>query len=313
MFARIACRLLCLLVIGLDIASGEAPSPGQVPGSARFSDPLASGGRGPSMQALPAADLWTGTLAALWRNDVRPPAKVRVAHPLAVGVTEITVGDFRRFVSATGHVVEPGCWYHGPEEIWRFDPAADWRRPGFPQDDTHPVTCISWYDARAYLRWLSSETGAVYRFPTESEFEWFAGDGVETSAARLCGIANGADDNSGFSYRNHACTDGQRYTAPVASYAPNAHGLFDTRGNVWEWTEDCWLAGTGSWWYDFVSAPADGGAWRGGQCDAHPTRGGSYISSVANLEITTRRPAPAGYRYNTVGLRVVREMDAGPR
>lgn len=304
-------RRLCALALGAQIvwaASAWAAPPSVAPS---ITDRLASGGDAPAMVVVAAHELWTGTLSALWRNDTRALLHVRLRAPLAVARTEVTVGQFRAFITASGWRVESGCWHHGDDQVWRFEPARSWDAPGFPQDDTHPVTCVSWYDARAYVRWLSRETGFDYRLPSESEFEAYAAaphEAREARAAAVCAQANGADTSSPLSYHNPACSDGQRYTAPVASYAANGWGLYDARGNVWEWSEDCSITGIRGWWYALFSASDDGAAWHAKDCDVRVSRGGSWISSAANLAPSARWRSPPGYRMTTVGIRPVRSL-----
>ena len=124
---------------------------------------------------------------------------------LAMGRYEVTVGEYRAFVSATGGT--------GDDE---------WRDHGvFRQTDRHPVVYVSWDDARAYVGWLSRTTGATYRLPTESEWE-------RAAAGSPVGVGCAADNNI------------DTGTCPVGSHGANPAGLSDMLGNVWEWTSDCW-------------------------------------------------------------------------
>ena len=123
---------------------------------------------------------------------------------LALGRYEVTVGEYRAFVSATG----------GTGNDW-------WRDPGFPQTDRHPVVDVSREDAQAYVSWLSRRTGATYRLPSEAEWER-AASGSRPGCDRL---GRGTEPDG---------------TCPVGGYGSNAAGLSDMVGNVWEWTSDCW-------------------------------------------------------------------------
>ena len=126
---------------------------------------------------------------------------------LALGRYEVTVGEYRAFASATGAGAEDCI---GGES---------WRDPGFSQTDRHPVVCVSWDDAQAYVSWLSRTTGLLYRLPTAAEWE----RGASGSQPGCYG------DRTGLG------------TCPVGSYgAANASGLSDMVGNVYEWTADCW-------------------------------------------------------------------------
>ena len=132
---------------------------------------------------------------------------------LAMGRYEVTVGEYRVFVSATGRVAD-WCSTIGDGE------GDSWRNPGFPQTDRHPVTCVNWNDAQAYVSWLSRRTGATYRLPTEAEWERAAA-GSQPGCDRL-GRGTRPDG-----------------TCPVGTNGTNAAGLSDMIGNVWEFTSAC--------------------------------------------------------------------------
>ena len=127
---------------------------------------------------------------------------------VALGQYEVTVGEYRAFASATG-LGAADC------------DGNSWRNPGFPQTDHHPVTCVSWDEAQAYVSWLSRQTGAPYRLPTEAEWERAAA--ASPPGCDRLGRGTGRDG-----------------TCPVGQYGTNAAGLSDMIGNVWEWTSDCW-------------------------------------------------------------------------
>ena len=237
---------------------------------------------------------------------------VVVPRPIAVARTETTVASFRRFAQATGIRIESGCWYHTLDQEWKLVQKATWSAPGFTQAESHAVVCVAFEDAQAYAAWLSAETGTRYRLPTESELEYFNRAGHDGSygfdVARvtdLCISANGADLSSHFTYAN-PCVDGYEFTSPVGTYPANAFGLYDTTGNVWELTSDCWTSD-----YERVirhylriaSTIRVGGS----ACSTrHVVRGGSFLSSPDNLQIAKREIE--GYRSTRTGFRVVRDL-----
>ena len=141
---------------------------------------------------------------------------------LALGRYEVTVGEYRAFVSATGGTGNDG-----------------WRDPYFPQTDRHPVVNVSWDDAQAYVSWLSRRTGATYRLPSEAEWER-AASGSQPGCDRL---GRGTQPDG---------------TCPVGGHGANAAGLSDMVGNVWEWTSDCGEGDCGrrvlrgGSWYNFA-------------------------------------------------------------
>ena len=135
-----------------------------------------------------------------------PEMVVLAGGGLAMGRYEVTVGEYRAFVSATGGT---------GNDSWRD-------HDSFPQTDRHPVTFVSWDHAQVYVSWLSRRTGATYRLPTEAEWERAA-----------AGSQPGC-------YAYGSGGTGNRGTCPVGTYGSNAAGLSDMVGNVWEWTSDCW-------------------------------------------------------------------------
>ena len=162
-----------------------------------------------------------------------------------LGKYEVTVGEFRRFIKASGYKTEAeqkdGCYFWDGE--WKQDADKHWRSPGFEQNDDHPVACVSWNDALAYIEWLNKQTGKNYQLPTEAEWEYAARAGTTTARywgeeadVKACRYANVADKGHGSSEPNFPCDDGYKYTAPVGRFEPNAFGLYDMLGNLWEWS-----------------------------------------------------------------------------
>ena len=237
-----------------------------------------------------------------------PQHPVVIAYPLGMGVYEITVGEFREFVDTTPHK-SAGCTIY--DGSWQERPELNWNNVGYTQTSTHPVACVSWRDARDYTAWLSKKTGQKYRLPSESEWEYAARAGArprdvpgkDTEAA--CTSANVADNSAAQQYpgwKVHPCSDGYVYTAPVGSFATNGFGLYDMLGNVFEWVQDCWHP-------DYRGAPSDGSAWLKGDCTQRDMRGGSWFTAPARVSVATRNRFEESYRSNSVGFRLVREIE----
>ena len=175
--------------------------------------PAASGSRvsgapAPAFGTAAGGDVRRGP-GEVFRDCAECPEMVVLAGGnLAMGRYEVTVGEYRAFVSATGGTGNDRWRDHGR----------------FRQTDRHPVVSVSWEDARAYVGWLSRTTGATYRLPTESEWERAA-----------AGLPTGCGN------RRDAFYDGSgEGTCEVGTNGTNAAGLSDMVGNVWEWTSDCW-------------------------------------------------------------------------
>lgn len=222
-----------------------------------------------------------------------PRHRASVAHAFALGVYDVTVTQYGRFVEATGYSpVNPRC---------------NWRHPtahGNPLNQTgdEPVVCVSWNDATAYVRWLSITTGHTYRLPTETEWEYAARAGSQS--ARPWGPD--ADPNRANTGAEACCgprtSGGDRwlYTSPVGSFPPNAFGLFDMIGNVWQWTQDC-----GSADYAKPTAPpADPSS-----CETRIARGGGWFHPPSMARSAARVADSADRRVADIGFRVARTMD----
>ena len=242
----------------------------------------------------------------------RPQHSVTVPG-FALARTELTRGEWRRFVEATGHV-STGCMVFGDLTPNAGSSTISWSSPDIPQTDAHPVVCVSWADAQAYAAWLNLQVpGAPYRLPSEAEWEYAARAGTQTAfswgadAADGCGFANGKD-RSGAQVQPAAspalsCDDGYGYTAPVASYQANAFGLWDMTGNVNELVQDCGSA-------DYAGAPTDGSARKsadGGPCIDVVSRGGSWASSPQNLRVANRGVAFPNAKGVVTGFRLARD------
>ena len=137
-------------------------------------------GHCPAMVAVPAGRFTMGSPSSEEGryDDEGPQHRVTFDSPFAVGVHEVTRGEFGRFVSATGRSIGD-CWIWEDDE-WNKDSGLSWRSPGFSQSDSHPVVCVSWDDAKAYASWLSRETGEEYRLLSEAEWEYVARAGTTT-------------------------------------------------------------------------------------------------------------------------------------
>jgi formylglycine-generating enzyme required for sulfatase activity len=248
----------------------------------------------------------------------QPARTVTVARAYAIGRTEVTRGQFARFVAATGWKPDGPCGFlaDGPSNRWEADTAHDWRNPGFAQTDAHPVVCVNLADARDYARWLSAETGRHFRLPSNTEWEYAARAGTTAAqwwgkrpAAETCRYASVAGSERARAHNGGVldpekffpCDDGYVETAPVASFKPNPWGLYDMIGNVWEWTEDCLNA-------DQKGAPGDTSARITGDCASHIDRGSSWTNSPKYVRSAAQHPDLVGARNTVLGFRLVEDL-----
>ena len=224
-----------------------------------------------------------------------------IPRPFAVGRFELTRGEFRAFAEATGFAPPPGCYVRTP--AWRLDEHLSWQAPGYPQDDRHPVACVSFDDAKAYVAWLSGRTGESYRLLTDAEWHFIASspDVPEERGAAQCRFANGADQTARDAEPGWAvadCSDGYRYTAPVGSFAATGPGLNDLFGNLWEWVDSCEPDFSGT---TPVFRPCDSAAPR-------ILRGGSWSDRPEMLALDARILSPPHVRDQIAGVRIAREV-----
>jgi len=263
----------------------------------------------PALTVLPAGRFQQGSDAVTDGSAPfeKPLHWVAIGQAFAMSTNDVTVDEFRAFISMTGREMR-GCDIYDGE--WRPKPENNWENPGFVQTGSHPVTCASWEDAQAYAGWLSSKTGHRYRLPTASEWEYAAragGSAVqpwESNAAAACASANVADASAAREFPGwtvFSCDDGYINTAPVGSFKANAFGLNDMLGNVFQWTEDCWHS-------DYSGAPVDGRARTDGDCAQRELRGGSWFSTPAYVRANYRNHFAANYRTSSVGIRLVRDL-----
>ena len=280
------------------------PAPGGT-----FTEELRSGGEGPQMIVLPAGSFRMGCLSNddVCFDDEKPAHEVRIAAAFALSKHEATRREFSRFAAATGYLTSGSCTTYERGK-WEDRSGWDWRNPGFQQTDTHPVVCVSWRDAVAYVAWLSRETGQEYRLPSEAEWEYAARAGSAAwwyfgnDASELCRYGNHADSSTSISWRNEDCSDGVgARTASVGAYGANRFGLYDMHGNVWEWVRDCW---NGS----YAGAPSEGEAWELGDCGKRVLRGGSWFDYPAALRAANRYGNSTGSRGYNGGFRVARTL-----
>jgi formylglycine-generating enzyme required for sulfatase activity len=261
----------------------------------------------PVMTAIPAGSFTMGSPAREpGRFDAEGPQHPVSVRAFALGKFPVTNEEFLIFLRATGYQPKPcdpilGLTWESPGRGLAYP-------PGTVQPPRAPASCLSWTDAEAYLTWLNGKVhgrppaagGNPYRLPSEAEWEYAARAGSATARWWGEGIGAGNANCNGCGSK----WDGKEI-ADVGNFRPNAFGLHDMLGNVWEWTADCWNE-------SYVGAPKDGGAWTSGDCSRHVLRGGSWANIPVFVRSAARVKGDAGGRefdYSIyAGFRVARTL-----
>jgi formylglycine-generating enzyme len=287
------------------------------------------------LAAVPAGDFLMGAPDSddLARKDEKPQHRVRISQPFFLGAREVTVAQFRTFVTATGFKTaaesdgKGASGYDAALRGFEYDsPRYSWRNPGYPQDDKHPVVNVNWHDARAFCEWLSKKEGRRYRLPTEAEWEYACRAGT---AKRFTGgdapeglrpIANLGDQSLAKRWDTATVKrygldpkvisfqpwdDGHAFTAPVGSFKPNAFELYDMLGNVGELCGD-WYQG--DYYRESPAVDPKGPAKKRG---GHVVRGGTFLNGTSLVRATSRVECRDGYRNYVIGFRVL--LEAGKK
>jgi formylglycine-generating enzyme required for sulfatase activity len=247
---------------------------------------------GPEMVVVPAGSFLMGSPEnELERGDSEGPQHpVTIARPFGVGRHAVKRGEFAAFVKDTGYESEG-------ETLWRD--------PGFPQDDNHPVVCVNWEDATAFVAWLSDKAARNYRLLTEAEWEYAARAGSTAPFWWGSTITPAQANYDGTHVYGSTGLEGEyrEQTVAVGDFSANPWGLHQMHGNVLEWCEDVWHD-------NYDGAPSDGAAWlQGGSAFSRVVRGGSWVSFPQDIRSAFRAKASAALRIDNLGFRVARTLN----
>ncbi len=252
----------------------------------------------PHLARIPGGDFLMG--AADGEADERPVHRVHVSE-FFIGRFPVTNDEYARFVRATGHpapsvTVLPMIAAGGRDSIFReFAAPYVWQDAEPPQGcGNHPVVLVRYDDATAYCAWLSASLGRRYRLPTEAEWERAARGGVDGTRFPW----GDAIDQSHGNYLVDPAAKRQRGTRPTGTYPPNAFGLSDVIGNVWEWVSD--------WYSPDYYGQGEAQNPRGLATGAlRIVRGGSWVTDdVAMLRSAYRHKVPPDTYTYSIGFRV---------
>ncbi|HGN0696087.1 TPA: formylglycine-generating enzyme family protein, partial [Pseudomonas aeruginosa] len=215
----------------------------------------------PEMVVLPAGSFTMGTPddEVGRQPDEGPLHDVTFAKPFAISRYQVTAGELDAYLKATGVKLADGDTRPGRECIAG--------KPRYQQGPRQPAVCVDYNDVKNYAAWLSKKTGKHYRMLSEAEREY----GARAGSAGPFPFP--FDEGKEYSIAKHANTygasDGYNFTSPVGSFPPNAFGVYDMHGNVYEWVADCW--------HDhYNGAPSDGSAWMEDKCELVQIRGNDW-------------------------------------
>jgi formylglycine-generating enzyme required for sulfatase activity len=238
----------------------------------------------PALVAVPAGEFMMGSpTSELFRGA---EAQHRVTVPaFAIGKYEVTFDEWEACVA------DGGCGGFKPDD-------QGWGR------GKQPVIGVSFDDAQAYIAWLNKTTGKHYRLPSESEWEYAARAGATTAFSFGNSITSEQANYDGSTgYNGAAAGPNRQKTLPVGSFPPNAFGLYDMHGNVWEWVEDCWSD-------EYTAAnPSDGKPFLGADCSGRVMRGGSWEDYAGDIRAAARVGSNREDQTWSDGFRVARDMD----
>jgi formylglycine-generating enzyme required for sulfatase activity len=203
-----------------------------------------------------------------------PQHEVTIAKPFAVGRTEVTFAQWDACVAAGAcRNVGDSTWGRGER----------------------PVINVGWRDAQQYVEWLAKMTGKPYRLPSEAEWEYAARAGTTTRFS--FGDAAAELGRYAWYFKNS-----DRKSQAVGTKAPNAFGLYDMHGNVYEWVADPWHE-------NYENAPSDGSVWRDNATpNRHVARSGSWFFDAKNLRSASRVGPPSNLQDGNVGFRIARDL-----
>ena len=236
---------------------------------------------GAAVVVIPAGTFEMGDINGNGLANERPVVEKTIANSFAMQSKEVSVGAYKQFVTNSGYKTEAernrGCAYYlNGEPVWEAN--LNWRNPGFEQGNDYPAVCLTYNDAKAYADWLSGQTGQQYRLPNEVEWEYAARAGTKTEYPWGNEIGKNLA-NCGWCGSEWS----NKSASPTGAFAPNAFGLYDTVGNVWEWTH------------------------KSAQQSDVTVRGGAWNFAPSLARASTRLILAPDFRANYIGFRLVRE------
>jgi formylglycine-generating enzyme required for sulfatase activity len=240
-------------------------------------------------------------------GEEEPSHEVTIEHVFALGRGAVTLGAFSAFIADTNHDMGDSAFVLNGDK-WEDTPGRGWRDPGFAQGGDHPVTCVSWHDAQAFIAWLNerltlTERPDAYRLPSEAEWEYACRAGTQTPFSFGAAITTDQANFNGTSGYGGAQPSmvWRKATTPLGRFAANAFGLYDMHGDTWDWCEDAWNK-------TYEGAPADGAPWQSGDASLRVLRGGSWNAAPRSCRSAVRLRDNPTTRDYVIGFRLARTL-----
>ncbi|NRB78974.1 MAG: formylglycine-generating enzyme family protein [Saccharospirillaceae bacterium] len=170
--------------------------------------------------------------------------------------------------------------------------------------DNRPVINVNFQDiTEQFIPWLNKQTGEEFKLPSEAQWEYAtrAGSAAKFSWGNEIDCSKANYDGGEGEKCEYDIQGGERGTLPVKSFEPNAFGLYDMHGNVWEWVQDCWNK-------NYIGAPINGDAWLEGNCNFRQVRGGAWVDPEKYLRSGDRNRNWVKTRINMMGFRLVQDI-----
>ncbi|MBT5934591.1 formylglycine-generating enzyme family protein [Sulfurimonas sp.] len=229
-------------------------------------------------------------MGTLLKKNSQPLHTILIENDFHIGKYEVTKAEFKLFIKDTGYVTDAKkdgtCMVYDMKHINKK--GITWDNLPFYQGDNEPVVCVSYNDARNYVKWLSHKTQDNYRLPTEAEWEYVGRAGTDTT------WSFGNEKNTYKEYAWYASNSGKQ-THPIGTKKSNPWGIYDMSGNVWEWCEDSYMT--------YKSTPRDATALTSSHVKV--LRGGAWMTK--STPIGSRWAKSSNNRYYGIGFRIVKD------
>jgi formylglycine-generating enzyme required for sulfatase activity len=291
------------------VAQGTSSTPSTAPAAPAL--PTITNSLDMKLVQIPAGEFQMGSPETETGRSAHegPRSKVTIGKPFFLSTNVVTVGHFKKFMDSQGYTT----WAERTKKAHRWNPtrqtteedsSLNWKNPGWAIEDDQPVVCLAWDDTEEFCKWLNWKEGKKYRLPTEAEWEYACRANTTTPFWNGTSLSSTqANFNGEFPYGGAAKGTNVGKVSKVGSYPPNAFGLYDMHGNVWQWCRDYYL----DEYYQIGKKEDPHGPFSGTD---RIMRGGSWADQAAACRSASRgKGREHFYCDNRTGFRVVQMGD----